>query len=442
MNRTASTVVGLHEPTEVEGDELSGEEPGYVPPDHKTTAEFRVPGRAAGPGAAAADPEATAVDASAEAPFDSGATLQDIPKDDAEEPATQGDLDVTLQDAPSGEPPSTVTDGMTGAPDPSVTATDIPAPFVRRDPPEAVVFAAPGREPDEQGAEPGDDPEAAGEQTPVAAERTAADPQPAAPSAGPWTGQFSAEAEPAAPASAHGTPGAPPQEAPSQETTPPAFMPSGGAPPSATSRSRRPVLLVALAAGTVVLLAAAGVAILLLTGRSGGDGAAAKTSPSASAPAGEGGGAAPAPTGGDPQGGAPPAPPAGRPSAEPPGQAPAPPPAPPPVPTAPIGPVMEGDGITYQLVQQDEGYFEGRMVITNRTGRPMRTWKITFRTPGADVKNIWGGKLVEGGERAVIENLDGAPAIPPGGTWAVQFGASGATTAPKGCKLNGEACGF
>jgi len=103
---------------------------------------------------------------------------------------------------------------------------------------------------------------------------------------------------------------------------------------------------------------------------------------------------------------------------------------------------MEGDGITYQLVQQDEGYFEGRMVITNRTGRPMRTWKITFRTPGADVKNIWGGKLVEGGERAVIENLDGAPAIPPGGTWAVQFGASGATTAPKGCKLNGEACGF
>ncbi len=42
---------------------------------------------------------------------------------------------------------------------------------------------------------------------------------------------------------------------------------------------------------------------------------------------------------------------------------------------------MEGKGITYQLVQQDEGYFEGKIVITNRTDRPMKTWKLTFRAP-------------------------------------------------------------
>ncbi|NEA21341.1 cellulose binding domain-containing protein, partial [Actinomadura bangladeshensis] len=115
---------------------------------------------------------------------------------------------------------------------------------------------------------------------------------------------------------------------------------------------------------------------------------------------------------------------------------------PPPATTAPIGPLIEGKGITYQLVQRDEGYFEGKMVITNRTDRPMKTWKLTFRTPGADVKNIWGARLVHGGEKAEIRNLDGAPAIPPGGTWDVQFGAAGPASTPKGCELNGGTCGF
>ncbi|TDB84229.1 hypothetical protein E1266_36920 [Actinomadura sp. 7K534] len=132
----------------------------------------------------------------------------------------------------------------------------------------------------------------------------------------------------------------------------------------------------------------------------------------------------------------------GAPAAPPVGGAPGEQPASPPVPTAPIGPVLRGTGITYQLVQQDEGYFEGRMVLTNRTDEPMKTWKLTFRTPGADVKNIWGAKLAEGGEKVEIKNLDDAPAIPPGGTWEVQFGAAGATTTPEGCKLNGRACGF
>ncbi|TMR22748.1 cellulose binding domain-containing protein, partial [Actinomadura geliboluensis] len=115
---------------------------------------------------------------------------------------------------------------------------------------------------------------------------------------------------------------------------------------------------------------------------------------------------------------------------------------PPPVTTAPIGPLVGGDGITYQLVQQDEGYFEGRMVITNRTGRPMTTWTLTFRAPGADVKNIWGAALVHGGTEVEIRNLDGARAIPPGGTWEIQYGAAGRASTPKGCELNGEACGF
>ncbi|MES9605530.1 cellulose binding domain-containing protein, partial [Actinomadura sp. NPDC000929] len=115
---------------------------------------------------------------------------------------------------------------------------------------------------------------------------------------------------------------------------------------------------------------------------------------------------------------------------------------PPPVTTAPIGPLVQGKGITYQLVQQDSGYFEGKMVITNHTKKPLKAWKLTFKAPRADVKNIWGARLVHGGSTVEIRNLDGVPPIQPGSTWDIQFGAAGTASTPKSCVLNGRACGF
>lgn len=101
-----------------------------------------------------------------------------------------------------------------------------------------------------------------------------------------------------------------------------------------------------------------------------------------------------------------------------------------------------GGGITYRLVQQDDGYYEGRFIITNRTGRPMATWRVSFDAPGADVRSVWDARLVRGGSHPVIENADGADPIPPGGSMDVQFGASGAPAVPRACLFNGAACGF
>jgi cellulase/cellobiase CelA1 len=103
---------------------------------------------------------------------------------------------------------------------------------------------------------------------------------------------------------------------------------------------------------------------------------------------------------------------------------------------------VQGDGITYQLVQRDPGYYEGKFVVTNRTGRPMTDWTLTFQVPGGNVKNIWGARLTRGGAAVEIRNLENARPIPPGATWEVQFGAEGAATDPSGCRLNGEPCGF
>lgn len=108
----------------------------------------------------------------------------------------------------------------------------------------------------------------------------------------------------------------------------------------------------------------------------------------------------------------------------------------------PIGPVVKGKGLTYQLVQQDPGYYEGLLVVTNGSSKPMKSWKLTFQTPKANVKNVWGGKLVHGGDRIEIRSLDGAPPIPPGGTWEIRFGAEGAAATPKACGLNNKSCGF
>jgi hypothetical protein len=115
--------------------------------------------------------------------------------------------------------------------------------------------------------------------------------------------------------------------------------------------------------------------------------------------------------------------------------------APPPT-VAPVGPVVPGKGITYQLVQRDPGYFEGKLVITNRSDRPMKDWKITFTAPGGNVKNIWGARLVRKGGQVEIQNLENAPAIQPGATWDVQFGAEGTASDPENCRLNGKPCGF
>lgn len=103
---------------------------------------------------------------------------------------------------------------------------------------------------------------------------------------------------------------------------------------------------------------------------------------------------------------------------------------------------LRGDGVTYEVVQRDSGYYEGTFVLTNRTGRPMASWRLSFLVPGADVRNVWGGRLVQNGGPVVIENAPGAAAVPPDGTVTVRFGAAGTPAAPAECVLNGAGCGL
>ncbi len=62
--------------------------------------------------------------------------------------------------------------------------------------------------------------------------------------------------------------------------------------------------------------------------------------------------------------------------------------------------------------------------------------------PGADVKNIWGARLVRGGEKVEIENLEGAPRSRPAAPGRSSTARPGRASTPKGCEINGRACGF
>ncbi|MGK5550175.1 cellulose binding domain-containing protein [Actinomadura kijaniata] len=432
---------------------MSGEEPGRVPPDHKTTTEFKIPAaRPEGP-AETAEPagdagEATVVDRPAgpgdtarddvrnggdDTRDDVGATAFDVPRSPAPEGEAPTEADATVTDfraegGPGGgdEPPATVVDlrkEQTGAPP---LAAEVPeAPWTAQ-------FGAEAAETAEERPGPPVGPAAAGS----AAAEAATAPTPV----GPTPSHLQAEA----PTAPHG---ARPAESPTGPTPPVGPPVPGQEGPGGQGRSRKPAVLVAAVAAVAIVGAGAAAALVLSQGDDKPTPTGARTAPpAASTPP-----AAPTTPGAAPTT-APAAPPTAGPTSpgtQPaPGQQPTAPPAggtpttAPSAPAVPVGPLRTGDGITYQLVQRDPGYFESRMVITNRSSRPLRSWKITFEAPGANVRNIWGGRLVRRGSKVEIHNLpDGVP-LPPGATWQIQYGASGAPVDPKGCRFGDKPCGF
>ena len=533
--------------------ELSGQERGYVPPDHTSTSEFAIPQPTddvpgGGPGTAQGGPgdlaEATVVDrpvvpaqggpadTAAQAPGPS-ATVTDF----ASAPSTV--TDETFVDPPPEPEPEPVEDtavdsegGAGGAPvkgalplppldleeqasrlrtsgpaeaDETSEPPEWPEPSERsgsqagsgagaegEDEPQSVVVAAaaPPKESPKvavfKPAEPGEWTQRYGAEddgdVPVAGPRREAPPAGGEPAGqGEWTERFGAEGPEGAPAAAYrqeappaaAKPAGSESPAPSASASPapavpsasaedpasPAQSPSVGLPPgtpvgpaaparpAAQDRPRRPAFLAAVIAAVLVIGVGAIVAALRADrGGPGDEPAARPASPgtpavsASAAPPSPGITATPEPgatTGAPepPQGQDPGQDPGGDPGQEPGGTAPG-------RGAPPAGPVRQGDGVTYQLVQHDPGYYEGRFVITNRTGRPLTDWTITFQVPGGNVKNVWGGLLVRGGSSVEIRNLVNARPIPPGATWEVQFGAEGAATDPRLCRVNGRPCGF
>jgi hypothetical protein len=228
-------------------------------------------------------------------------------------------------------------------------------------------------------------------------------------------------------------------------TVPPPGRAGGVSVPPGPGRSGR--LLVALGAVFAVVLAVS-LAALLWPGGGGKRPVAAVT---ASVPSAAASASAPASPGDGPSGGTPapqvPAPSGGTGSGSPPRGAIV---TPGPAGSAPVGAGAVPEGVVppnglampYRTVQQDQGYFEGTVTVTNRTSAPLSGWELSFGYPGAQVRTVWGGVLLRGGSQVIIGADPAAGPIPPGATYVVRFGAGGVPSTPVGCRFAGRECGF
>jgi hypothetical protein len=242
-------------------------------------------------------------------------------------------------------------------------------------------------------------------------------------------------------------------EATHQNPLPP-FQPPGGfvpsGPPPARRRGSGGRWGLALVAAMAVVAAGALAAVMW----PGGGGKHPVAAVSVSAPPAPGGTASP---GGGPSAGNTPspqvsAPPSGTVTSAPPSPGPAASTAPAPAGAVPGGAVPSGTvpggaapnglAMPYRTVQRDQGYFEGTVTVTNRTSAPLSTWELSFSYLGAQVRTVWGGVLVQAGSQVIIRNDPRTGPIPPGGTFAVKFGAGGAPSMPQSCRFGGRECGF
>jgi hypothetical protein len=109
-------------------------------------------------------------------------------------------------------------------------------------------------------------------------------------------------------------------------------------------------------------------------------------------------------------------------------------PAPSPSPTTP------SDDVSYALVWQRNGGFEGKLTIVNNGSRPIRGWTLSVDLPGDQVKRVWNAQYHMVGETLIMQPSPSETTIAPGGTLIEHFIAHGATTSPTGCTFNGSPC--
>ncbi|MEO3782818.1 cellulose binding domain-containing protein [Actinocorallia sp. B10E7] len=107
------------------------------------------------------------------------------------------------------------------------------------------------------------------------------------------------------------------------------------------------------------------------------------------------------------------------------------------------GSTAQGIGVTYRTVEVSAGYFEGEVTLTNETGAELRDWTLSFTYPGASIRNVWNGHLWTGDDGTVtVTGDENTASVPAGASVTIRFGGSGAPSRPRGCAVNGSACGF
>jgi hypothetical protein len=117
-------------------------------------------------------------------------------------------------------------------------------------------------------------------------------------------------------------------------------------------------------------------------------------------------------------------------------------PTPPASPTPSASPTNSAStvSVSYTLIQQWDGGFEGEFTIVNKGSTAINGWQLSAVLPGDQTESAWDASFQTDGDILVMNPPSYQMTISPGASLNEEFTAQGSTTSPADCTFNGAAC--
>jgi len=96
--------------------------------------------------------------------------------------------------------------------------------------------------------------------------------------------------------------------------------------------------------------------------------------------------------------------------------------------------------VSYTLIQQWDGGFEGEFTIVNKGSTAINGWQLSAVLPGDQTESAWDASFQTDGDILVMNPPSYQMTISPGASLNEEFTAQGSTTSPADCTFNGAAC--
>ena len=97
--------------------------------------------------------------------------------------------------------------------------------------------------------------------------------------------------------------------------------------------------------------------------------------------------------------------------------------------------------VTYLVVAQGDGQFEGEVTVVNNGSAPISGWQIVVALPGDQVTSFSNASGDVSDDILLLQPQSDADAVAAGGTLSVSFTAIGWDTTPELCTFDSIACG-
>lgn len=96
--------------------------------------------------------------------------------------------------------------------------------------------------------------------------------------------------------------------------------------------------------------------------------------------------------------------------------------------------------LSYTLVQQWQGGFQGQVTIVNNGGTAINGWQLSLVLPRDHITATWDATFQTDGDILILNPPSYQTTIQPGASLQESFVARGHTPYPVGCSFNGAAC--